>query len=312
MADQPRRIILDTDPGQDDALALYLAIASPEEIELVSVVSVAGNVPQPLVTTNALALLELAGRTDIPVYRGCELPLIRKQYTAEYVHGDTGIDGADIPAASQAVQPQHGVDHIIEVCLAGDEGSITLCPVGPLTNIGMAIAKERSIIPKIREILWMGGAFDEPGNTTTLAEFNAFVDPDAAAIVFNSGIPMTIFPLDVTHKAILPPAAVDQLRAVDSAVTTACAGMIDFYGVYDIKKYGWIGAAMHDPTVIAYLIDPTLFTGKRLSVAIDHSDEASLGNTYERTDGSEPNATVMFDIDAERFFKLVVERWSRL
>ncbi len=312
MAEQPRRIILDTDPGQDDALALYLAVASPDEIELVSVVSVAGNVPQPLVTDNALALLDLAGRSDIPVFRGCELPLIRKQYTAEYVHGDTGIDGAEIPPARQAVQDMHGVDHIIETCLSGGDASITLCPVGPLTNIGMAIAKERSIIPKIREILWMGGAFDEPGNTTDLAEFNAFVDPDAAAIVFNSGIPLTIFPLDVTHKAILPPEAVEQLRSVGSVVTNACAGMIDFYGIYDINKYGWIGAAMHDPTVIAYLIDPSLFTGKRLSVGIDHSDAASLGNTYVRDDGSEPNATVMFDIDAARFFELVVERWSRL
>lgn len=312
MADQPRRIILDTDPGQDDALALYLAVASPDEIDLVSVVSVAGNVPQPLVTDNALALLDLAGRPDIPVYRGCELPLIREQYTAEYVHGDTGIDGADIPPATQPVQQQHGVDHIIETCLAGDDGSISLCPVGPLTNIGLAIAKERAIIPKIREILWMGGAFDEPGNTTELAEFNAFVDPDAAAIVFNSGIPLTIFPLDVTHKAILPPSAVERLRAVGSVVTTACAGMIDFYGIYDIDKYGWIGAAMHDPTVIAYLIDPTLFTGRRMSVAIDHSNPESLGNTYDRADGSEPNATVMFDIDADRFFDLVVERWSRL
>lgn len=312
MDDRPRRIILDTDPGQDDALALYLAIASPDEIDLVSVVSVAGNVPQPLVTDNALALLDLAGRSDIPVFRGCELPLIREQYTAEYVHGDTGIDGADIPPARQAVQTQHGVDHIIEMCLAGGDASLTLCPVGPLTNIGMAIAKDRSIIPKIKEILWMGGAFDEPGNTTDLAEFNAFVDPDAAAIVFNSGIPMTIFPLDVTHKAILPPEAVERLRSVGSVVTTACAGMIDFYGTYDIDKYGWIGAAMHDPTVIAYLIDPTLFTGRQLSVAIDHSDAASLGNTFVRADGSEPNATVMFDIDADRFFELVVERWSRL
>ena len=311
MADAPRRIVLDTDPGQDDALALFLALASPE-VELASVVSVAGNVPQPLVTDNSLALLDLAGRSDVPVYRGCELPLLRAQYTAEYVHGDTGIDGADIPRSSRSPAPVHGVDHIIETCLEAPDASVTLCPVGPLTNIGLAIAKERSIVNKIREIVWMGGAFDEAGNTTAVAEFNAFVDPEAAAIVFNSGAPLTVFPLDVTHKTLFPAEAVSRLWTVGSTVADACAGMIEFYQIHDVEKYGWIGAPMHDPCVIAYLVDPTLFRGRKMSIAIDHVQESTIGNTYERTDGSAPNATVMFDVDTERFIDLVVERWSSL
>jgi purine nucleosidase len=306
-----RKIIFDSDPGQDDALALLLALAAPE-IEVLSVVSVAGNVPQPLVTDNLLALLSLAGRDDIPVYRGCELPLIREQYTAEYVHGDTGIDGADIPAALRKAEAQHGVDHIIETCMAAEDGSVTLVPVGPLTNIGMAIAKERAIIPKIREIVWMGGAFDEPGNTTALAEFNAFVDPHAGAIVFKSGIPMVVLPLDVTHKALLPQDAVRRLAEFGSPVATACAGMIGFYEQYDVAKYGWDGAAMHDPCAVAYLIDPTLFRSRRMSIGIDYTNEETIGNTYERTDGSVPNATVVFDVEADRLFELLVSSWCSL
>ncbi len=273
---------------------------------------VAGNVPQPRVTDNVLALLSLVGRDDIPVYRGCELPLIQEQYTAEYVHGDTGIDGAGIPPSTRKQAAQHGVDHIIETCLASQDASVTLVPVGPLTNIGMAIAKERAIIPKIREIVWMGGAFDEPGNTTALAEFNAFVDPHAGAIVLNSGIPMTVLPLDVTHKALLPQHVVRRLAEFGSPVAAACAGMIGFYERYDVDKYGWEGAAMHDPCAVAYLIDPTLFSGRRMSIGIDHTNQETIGNTFERMDGSEPNAMVMFDVEADRFFELLVSSWCSL
>ncbi len=307
----PRQIIFDSDPGQDDALALFLALASPE-IEVTAVVSVAGNVPQPLVTANSLALLAVADRDDVPVYRGCERPLVREQFTAEYVHGETGIDGAGIPPAERTEEATHGVDHIIDVCLGAPDRSVTLCPVGPLTNIGMAIAKEPSIAAKIREIVWMGGAIDEPGNTTPLAEFNAYVDPHAAHIVFTSGVPITMVPLDVTHKAILPPEALKSLRAVGSAVADACVGMAEFYQTYDVAKYGIEGAIMHDPCAVAYLVDPTLFTGKALSVGIEHANESEIGNTYVRSDGSPPNATVLFDVDAPRLMDLLVSAWSSL
>ncbi len=306
-----RQIIIDTDPGQDDAVAILLALASPE-LEVTALTTVAGNVPQPLVTENALGVLSLADREEIPVYRGCERPLLRDLVTAEYVHGPTGVDGAVLPTSRVGVADGHAVDHIIETCADAQVGSITLCPIGPLTNIGMAIAKEPSIVPNIREIVWMGGAFDERGNTTEVAEFNAYVDPHAAHIVFTSGVPLTILPLDVTHKALMLPRHVEALAEHGSPVAEAASGMIRFYETYDIGKYDIPGAPLHDPCVIAYLIDPTMFSGSRRHIAIDTTNEATIGNTFVETVGGEPNATVMLDIDAERFFELVVDRIGAL
>jgi len=306
---QGRSIILDTDPGQDDALALYLALASPE-VALDSVVTVAGNVPQPLVTDNTLALLEIAGRSDIPVYKGADRPLIRKQYTAEYVHGETGIDGANIPPATISAQAKHGVQHIVDTCLAADPNSVTLCPVGPLTNIALAIAMHPGIVDRIREIVWMGGAFDEPGNTKGVAEFNAYVDPHAVRIVLASGAPLTIFPLDVTHKVLLTQEGIERLHEVGTPVTAACAGMATFYEAYDRERYGFSGPIMHDPCVVAYLVDPELFDGRRMRVAVDYDTGRAQGRTFEDANGFE--ATVMFDAKAERVNDLFIERWSTL
>lgn len=305
-----RSLIFDTDPGQDDAIALFLCLASPELL-LEAVTTVAGNVPQPLVTNNARALLALAGRQDIPVYRGCERPMVRDLYTAEYVHGPTGVDGADLPEPSVAAQPRHAVDELIARAMESPDGSVTLCPVGPLTNIAMAMIKEPAIVPKIREIVWMGGAFAEPGNTTTHAEFNAYIDPHAAHVVLTSGAPITIFPLDVTHKALTLPKHVNALAAFGTPVATAAAGMLRFYERHDVEKYDIPGAPLHDPCVIAYLVDPSLFEGHSAHVAIDHATEASIGNTYE-VEGATPNATVMTDIDAERFFAMMIARVGSL
>lgn len=304
-----RPIIIDTDPGQDDAIAILLALASPE-LDVLAITSVAGNVPQPLVTDNVRSLLALVGREDIPVYRGCERPLLRPLYTAEYVHGPTGVDGAILPTPTVAAEPGHAVDLIIEACLDADD-PITLCPLGPLTNIGMAIAKAPSIIHRIREIVWMGGAFDEGGNTTPLAEFNAFVDPHAAHIVFTSGVPMVVVPLDVTHKALMLPRHIEALAAMGTPVAEAAAGMIRFYERYDIDKYHIPGAPMHDPCVIASLVDPTIFHGDRHHIDIDITHEASIGNTTISDDG-EANATVITEVDAERLFAMIVERIGAL
>jgi purine nucleosidase len=305
-----RPLILDTDPGQDDAIALFLALAS-DELQLDAVTTVAGNVPQPLVTDNSLGLLSLAGREDVPVYRGCERPMLRDLYTAEYVHGPTGVDGADLPTSSVRPESQHAVDALIDRCLGSEDGSVTLCPIGPLTNIAMAIIKEPTIVPRIREIVWMGGAFDEPGNTTEFAEFNAYVDPHAAHVVFTSGAPLTIFPLDVTHRALMLPEHVEALEKFGTPVTAAAVGMLRFYERYDVDKYNIAGAPLHDPCVIAYLVDPSLFFGRRTHVAIDHETEASIGNTYV-VDGRPPNAMVMTGVDADRFFELVVSRVGSL
>ena len=305
-----RSVIIDSDPGQDDAIAILLALAS-EELEVVAITTVAGNVPQPRVTNNVHGLLALTDREDIPVHRGCERPMLRTLFTAEYVHGPTGVDGTVLPEATVATAPKHGVDAIIDHCLRAGDGSVTLCPFGPLTNIGMAIAKEPQIVPKIREIVWMGGAFDEMGNTTELAEFNAYVDPHAAHVVFTSGAPLTIFPLDVTHRALMLPRHIEALDAFGTDVATAAVGMLRFYERYDVDKYDIPGAPLHDPCVVAYLVDPTLFEGHSAHVAIDHVNEVTIGNTYEIEDAG-PNAQVMTDVDAERFFDLVVRRVGSL
>lgn len=305
-----RSLLIDTDPGQDDAIAILFALGS-EELQVDAITTVAGNVPQPLVTDNVHGLLALADREDVPVYRGCERPMVRDLFTAEYVHGPTGVDGTELPEATVPTAQPHGVDTIIDYCLGAEDGSVTLCPLGPLTNIGMAIVKEPGIIPKIREIVWMGGAFDEPGNTTELAEFNAYVDPHAAHVVFTSGAPLTILPLDVTHRALMLPRHIEALDACGTEVATAAVGMLKFYERYDVDKYDIPGAPLHDPCVIAYLVDPSLFEGHAAYVAIDHAEESSIGNTYE-IDGLEPNATVMTGIDADRFFDLVAQRVGSL
>ncbi len=290
---------------------MLLAIASPEII-VDGVTTVAGNVPQPRVTDNALAVLALAGNETVGVYRGCERPMLRPLYTAEYVHGPTGLDGADLPEPTQERRDAHAVDYIIEACLASDDGTVTLCPIGPLTNIALAIIKEPRISAKVAEILWMGGAFNEPGNTTPVAEFNAYVDPHAAHVVFTAGIPLTVFPLDVTHRALMYPRHVEALEAYGTSVATAAAGMIRYYEQYDIAKYDIEGAPMHDPCVIAYLIDPTLFGGSAHHVVVDTVHEETVGNTTIDDAAGEANAVVMTNVDAERFFSLVVERIGSL
>lgn len=309
-----RPIIIDTDPGQDDAVAILLALGSPE-LEILGITTVAGNVPQPLVTTNALKLCELTGRTDVPVYRGAGAPLERELFTAEYVHGPTGLDGVDLPAPVTSARSKHAVDFIIDTCLAAGPDGVTLCPVGPLTNIASAIAREPTIVPKIREIAIMGGGFFEGGNTTPVAEFNIYVDPDAAAIVFNSGAPITMFPLDVTHKALILPEDLERIRSIGTPVGGAVAGMLGFYERHDMEKYGIAGAPLHDPCVIAYLVDPDLFSGKPCRVDIETDSELTVGQTvvdWWGVTGAAANAMVMSDVDRQRFIDLVVDRIAGL
>ncbi|MFB3050118.1 MAG: nucleoside hydrolase [Acidimicrobiia bacterium] len=308
-----RPIIIDADPGQDDAVAILLALASPE-LDVVAITTVAGNVPQPLVTVNALAMCELAGRTDVPVYKGADGPLERELRTAEYVHGPTGIDGADLPTPTTKAKHGHAVDFIIETCLSADD-PITICPVGPLTNVAAAIARQPSIVSTIREVALMGGGFFEGGNTTPVAEFNIFVDPEAASIVFNSGVPLTMFPLDVTHKALVLPDDLKRFSGLGTQAGTAVAGMIDYYERHDIEKYGFAGAPLHDPCVIAYLIEPQLFGGKPCRVDVETESELTMGQTvvdWWGVTGAEPNAMVIDSVDRQGFIDLLVERIGTL
>jgi purine nucleosidase len=311
----PRRIIIDTDPGQDDAVAILLALASPEELDVVAITAVAGNVPLELTSRNALMMVELADRTDVPVHAGAVRPMVRDLVTAEYVHGKTGIDGADLPNPTTPLADGHAVDAIIDIVMTSEPGEITLCPLGPLTNIGLALAREPRIADRIHEIVLMGGGFFEGGNRTPAAEFNIYVDPHAADLVFRSGIPITVMPLDVTHKALTLPERVERFRDLGTAAGRCVHGMLDFFDRYDIEKYGSEGGPLHDPCVIAFLLEPEIFGGRHVNVRIETSSETTIGMTVVDWWGVtdlEPNATFIRDVDDERFFDLLVERIGRL
>ena len=311
----PRKIIIDTDPGQDDAVAILLALASPGEIELLGLTAVAGNVPLALTAKNARIVCELAGRREVKVFAGCDAPLSRKLVTAEHVHGKTGLDGPRLPEPSMKLQPTHAVDFLIETLRAEPPGSVTLCPIGPLTNIATAFARAPDIVPRIAEIVLMGGAYFEVGNITPSAEFNIYVDPEAADIVFRSGVPLTVMPLDLTHKALTTRERVEAFRALGTPVGRAVAEWTDFFERFDKEKYGSAGAPLHDPCVIAYLIAPALFSGRRINVVIETEGRYTLGMTvadWWRVSGREPNAMFMRDVDAAGFFRLLTERLARL
>ena len=309
------RIIIDTDPGQDDAVAILLALASPEEIEVLGITAVAGNVPLELTAKNARMICELAGRPDIPVFSGCDRPLEHTLVTAEHVHGKTGLDGPTLPDPQMKLQDKHGVDFIIDTLRDMPSGSVTLCPLGPLTNIATALQRAPDIAERIREIVLMGGAYFEVGNITPAAEFNIFVDPEAAQIVFSCGAPIVVMPLDVTHKALVTKPRNDAFRALATPVGVAVAQMTDFFERFDREKYGTEGAPLHDPCVTAYLVRPDLFSGRHINVEVETQSELTRGMTvadwWGVTDRA-ANATFIGDLDADGFFSLLTERLSRL
>ncbi len=311
---RPRPIIIDTDPGQDDAVALLLALAVPDRLDVLGITTVAGNVPLDVTTRNALMMTEVAGRTEVGVYAGCDRPMVRDLVTAEYVHGKTGIDGADLPEPMTAARRQHAVDFIIETVMGGDEPT-TVCTLGPLTNVGTALEREPRIAQSIDELILMGGGFFEGGNTTPAAEFNIYVDPHAAATVFASGIPLVQMPLDVTHKALTSDARIEAFRQLGNESGRAVAGMLEFFERYDQRRYGIEGAPLHDPCVIAYLLLPELFDGRDCHVAIETESELTMGMTvidwWGLTD-REPNCRVMHEIDDERYFSLLAGQIGRL
>ncbi|MDQ7019940.1 MAG: nucleoside hydrolase [Robiginitomaculum sp.] len=308
-------ILIDTDPGQDDALAILLALAAPEKLDVRGIIAVAGNVPLPLTQKNARRLVDLSGRDDVPVYAGCSRPMVRDLITAENVHGRTGVDGYDWPETKTPLQDQHGVDFIIDTLMAAGEGEITLCTLGPLTNIAMALVKAPQCARGIREIVMMGGGFFEGGNTTPAAEFNILVDPHAAHVVFNSALPLTLMPLDVTHKALATAYRIGDLAALGNETGRACAGMLSYFNRHDVEKYGAEGAPLHDPCVIAYLLKPELFSGKKIPVQIEISSGLTLGMTvmdWWGTTAEAPNCMVMNQIDADGYFDLLTAHLGRL
>ncbi len=311
----PRPTIIDCDPGQDDAVMLLLALASPERIEVLGVTAVAGNVPLDLTQRNARLICDLAGRGDVRVYAGCPRPMVRPLVTAEHVHGRTGLDGIEIREPETPLQPLHAVDFIVETLMAAEEGSVTVVPTGPLTNIAMALVKEPRIASRIAEIVLMGGAMREGGNTTPAAEFNILVDPHAAHVVFACGRPITVMGLDVTHQALTTPDRLEAFAALGTPVGRAVRDMLEFYDRHDIAKYGAPGGPLHDPCTIAYLLRPDLFVGKPVNVSIEIQSELTMGATvvdFWGVTGKAPNATWMYEIDDDGYYALLVERIGRL
>ena len=308
-----RKIIIDTDPGQDDAVAILLALASPE-LEVLALTVVAGNVPLHHTQRNALMLTELAGRHDLPVHAGCDAPLRRPLVTAEHVHGRTGLDGVELPMPTRALSPGHAVDFLIETLRREPAGTVTLVPIGPLTNIAMAFQKAPDIIPRVQEIVLMGGAYFEVGNITPTAEFNIYVDPEAAAIVFDSGVPLVVMPLDVTHKVLTSRDWVARMQRL-GPVGQAVASWTDFFERFDREKYGSEGAPLHDPSTIAWLIGPQLFSGRNINVMVETEGQYTTGMTvadWWRVTDRKPNALFIRDVDAPAFFDLLTQRLTQL
>ena len=300
----PAKILLDCDPGHDDAIALLLALGSPE-LELLGVTTVAGNQTLEKTTANAIRLLEFAGRTDVPVAAGADRPLVREQYVASYVHGETGRDGPDLPPARGKPVDQHAVEFLAE--RVGPD--VVLVPVGPLTNVALLLARYPDKRPE--RIVLMGGAIAE-GNVTPAAEFNIWADPEAAARVFASGIDVTMVGLDVTHKALFAQRHAERL---EGRAGTMVRELLAFYNRFHADVYGFDGSPIHDALAVAAVFRPDLLETKHRGVKIDTGPELSRGRTYVDLWGRvkwEPNCHVGVDVDAEGFGELLVERINGL
>jgi pyrimidine-specific ribonucleoside hydrolase len=307
----PTPIILDCDPGHDDAIALLLAVASPE-IELVGVTVVSGNQTLDKTTANALKVLEFAGRSDIAVHAGADKPLVRERDVAAYVHGESGLEGPDLPEPSRAPEQQHAVDFLAEEIRRRD-GKITVVATGPLTNIGLLLALHPDARPE--RIVVMGGAIGE-GNRTPAAEFNVWADPEAAQRVLDERLDTTMVVLDATHRALVKDEHNERMRGA-GRVGAMVAELVDFFGLFHKARYPELdGSPMHDPVCVAHVIDPTLLDVRDALIEVDCTTGPSWGRTNidwrNREHFGEPNAKVAVDIDGDRFAELLVERITSL
>ena len=301
-------ILIDCDPGHDDAIALLLALASPE-VEVLGITTVAGNQTLAKTTVNALKLLEFTGRTEIPVAAGCGRPLVRAPYVAAHVHGESGMDGPDLPDPTTQPVEQHAVDFLAEWI----EPGVVLVPTGPLTNIGLLLARYPEVADRLERIVLMGGAIAE-GNVTPAAEFNIWADPEAAARVFTSGVDLTMIGLDVTHEALFRPADSERLAAT-GRTGKLVAELFAFYQRFHSEQYGWDGSPVHDAVAVAHVIRDDLVQTAERGVVVDTGGELSRGRTYVDLWGRagwEPNAHVGVDVDGQGFVDFLVERLAKL
>ena len=308
----PNRIIIDTDPGVDDALTFLLALSSPQ-IKLEALTTTQGNVTVDKATRNALAVLELADASHIPVAQGSMLPLIQPLRASAFVHGESGVGNSKLPEPKNKPIDQHAVDFLIQKILA-EPGKVSIFPIGPLTNIAMAIRKEPRFAQSVKELVIMGGAIREGGNMSPLAEFNIYVDPHAAHIVFHSGIPITLIPLDVTHKCILKQEHIDRLLRIKSPISKFIADAMQDYMEFSLSR-GQAGCALHDPLTLATILAPELLTLKEYYVDVDISGGVSMGNTFAdffNISKKPVNMKVALDVRGDDFVELFLQQMELL
>ncbi len=302
-----RKIILDCDPGHDDAIAMMMAARHPA-IALLGITIVAGNQTLDKTLPNGLHVCQQLGLDDVKVYGGMGMPIVREQITAAYIHGESGLDGPVFGPLTKQAEAQHAVNFIIDTLMNSD-GDVTLVPVGPLSNIAVAMRMEPRIIPKIQEIVLMGGAYGL-GNTTAAAEFNLLADPEAGAVVFRSGAPITMMGLDLTEQAQCYPAIIERMEAVGNVAGTLFGDIMRFVLGTQKAAYGFEGSPLHDSTCVAYLIDPNCIQFKEMHVDVDIKSELCYGRTvcdYFNCSGKPSNTKVAITLDAPRFWDIVEE-----
>lgn len=309
----PKKIILDCDPGHDDAIALLLAHGSPE-IELLAVTTVVGNQTLEKVTRNALSVARVAGITGVPFAAGCARPLVRTVEVAPDIHGESGLDGPVLPAPLIELDERHAVDLIIDTIMAEEPGTVTLVPTGGLTNIAMAARKEPRIVPRVKEVVLMGGGY-HVGNWSATSEFNIIIDPEAAHIVFNESWPLTMVGLDLTHQALATPEVRERIRAIDTAPGRFVEELLEFFAGTYLEAQGFLHPPVHDPCAVARVIDPDVMTARRVPLDVELSGTLTLGMTVAdfRSPAPEDCTTqVAVDLDHERFWALIVDALERI
>ena len=310
----PRSIIIDADPGNDDAVALLLALASPE-LAILGVTTVAGNVPLALTTRNARALVEQAGRSDVAVHAGADKPLVRAPVSAEHVHGQSGLGGVVLAEPTLPLADEKAVDFIIRTLNERPAGSVTLCALGPLTNLAQALMQAPKIATRLREVVLMGGSGFVGGNVTPCAEFNVYADPHAAQVVFRSGAPIVMLPLDVTHQVISTRERIAAIGEIGNRAGQTVAQLLSFAATTGVENYDGDGAPLHDPCVIAYLLRPELFGGRHINVEIETGSALTMGTSvvdWWGVSGRPANATFLRTVDAPGFYALLGERLAQL
>jgi purine nucleosidase len=309
----PRKIVLDCDPGHDDAIALLVAHGSPE-IELLAVTSVAGNQTIEKVTHNALVTARVAGIAGVPFAAGCTRPLLRDARVAGDIHGESGLDGPVLPEPDLPLDPRHGVDLIIDTVMAHPPGTVTLVPTGPLTNIALAVRKDPRIVGRVAEVVLMGGAYG-PGNRTPVSEFNIGCDPEAAQIVFREPWPLTMVGLDLTHQALATPEVVARIAALDTGPARFVADLLEFFGASYRRVQGFAAPPVHDPCAVAFVADPSVLATRRAPLDVEVGGALTAGMTVADLRGPEPaecRTRVAVTLDATRFWDLVVDALARL